>query len=383
MTTLKTALAPRLHAQSKLFFWLLGLTLFIVAIGLVMVASASAVDAFKTTSNAGSTFFRQGGFALIGLVGMLVASNIPMEVYRRAAQLFLYVSLGAQVATVIFGQDINGNRNWLDLGPFSIQPSEFLKLALVIFVALQLSQLDDRDPFYNRQIWTRVAGFSAISIGLVAVAGRDMGTGIVMVIMMMGVVLFAGLNPGIWAGLAAGGALLGAVLVMSSSSRRIRFDAWLNPDAADPMGVRWQFEHGTWALASGGLFGTGLGRSKLKWSWIPEVENDFIFAIIGEELGLIGALMVVLLFFTMGMVLFAIAQAQTSSFNRNIVIGVMLWIVMQGFINMGVVVGLFPVLGVPLPLISAGGSSLIATLGAIGVVLAVERDRVANLGRRR
>jgi cell division protein FtsW (lipid II flippase) len=161
-----------------------------------------------------------------------------------------------------------------------------------------------------------------------------------------------------------------------------RIDAWLNPEGADPMGVRWQFEHGTWALASGGVFGTGLGRSKLKWSWIPEVENDFIFAIIGEELGLIGAMFVILLFFVFGVTMYSIARLQTNPFNRYLVIGVMLWVTMQGFINIAVVLGLLPVLGVPLPLISAGGSSLIATLGALGVVLAVERDRVLHLGRR-
>ena len=112
------------------------------------------------------------------------------------------------------------------------------------------------------------------------------------------------------------------------------------------MGVRWQFEHGTWALASGGIFGTGLGRSKLKWSWIPEVENDFIFAIIGEELGLVGAMFVILLFFALGLTMFSIAKSQTSPFNRYLVVGVMLWVVMQAFINIAVVLGLLPVLGV-------------------------------------
>ena len=147
------------------------------------------------------------------------------------------------------------------------------------------------------------------------------------------------------------------------------------------MGVMWQYEKGTWALASGGIWGTGLGRSKLKWSWIPEVENDFIFAVIGEELGLIGALFVVLLFFALGLTMFSIAKHQSNAFSRNLVVGVMLWVVLQAFINISVVLGLLPVLGVPLPLISAGGSSLIATLAGIGVVLAVERDRTLNLGR--
>ena len=185
-----------------------------------------------------------------------------------------------------------------------------------------------------------------------------------------------------WLSLGLAGSLLAAILVLSSKSRRLRFEAWLNPDAADPLGVMWQYQHGTWALAAGGLFGTGLGRSKLKWSWIPEVENDFIFAVIGEELGLIGALLIIFLFLALGLTMFAIAKHQTNAFNRNLVVGIMIWVVMQAFINIAVVLGLLPVLGVPLPLVSAGGSSLIATLTAIGVVLAVERDRTANLGRR-
>ncbi len=382
MTNLKEMLQPKLHAQSRQFFSLLALTLATVAIGLTMVASASAVDAFKETSNAAAIFLKQGGYALIGLTFMLIISNLSMDIMRRFAMLGLFVTMGAQAATVLIGQEINGNRNWLSFGAFGVQPSEFLKLGLIVALSLQLSQLtgypEDDDP-----IWRRVWLFSAVSVGMVAVLSKDMGSGIIMVVLLLGLYLIAGIKTShimtiIIAGLAAA-----VFLVTSSASRRVRFDAWLNPEAADPMGVNWQFEKGTWALASGGIFGTGLGRSKLKWSWIPEVENDFIFAIIGEELGLIGALLVVALFLALGLVMFNIARLQTDPFNRNLVVGVMFWIVIQAFINMGVVVGLFPVLGVTLPLISAGGSSLIASLMAIGVVLAVERDRAANLGRRR
>jgi cell division protein FtsW (lipid II flippase) len=209
---------------------------------------------------------------------------------------------------------------------------------------------------------------------MVAVLSKDMGSGIIMVVLLLGLYLIAGIKTSHIMTIIIAGLAVAVFLVTSSASRRVRFDAWLNPEAADPMGVNWQFEKGTWALASGGIFGTGLGRSKLKWSWIPEVEN---------ELGLIGALLVVALFLALGLVMFNIARLQTDPFNRNLVVGVMFWIVIQAFINMGVVVGLFPVLGVTLPLISAGGSSLIASLMAIGVVLAVERDRAANLGRRR
>ena len=382
MTNLKEMLQPRLHAQSGQFFALLGLTLATVAIGLTMVASASAVDAFKETSNAASIFLKQGGFAIIGLTLMLIISNLSMDFMRRFAMLGLAITMGAQAATVVFGQEINGNRNWLSFGAIGVQPSEFLKLGLIVALSLQLSQLtgfwEDDLP-----IWKRVWSFSVVAVGMVAILSKDLGSGIIMVILLMGLYLIAGIKMSVWWTIIAAGSAAAVFLVSSSPSRRVRFDAWLNPAAADPMGVNWQFEKGTWALASGGIFGTGLGRSKLKWSWIPEVENDFIFAIIGEELGLIGALLVVALFLALGLVMFQIAKQQTDPFNRNLVVGVMFWIVIQAFINMGVVVGLFPVLGVTLPLVSAGGSSMIASLAAIGVVLAVERDRTANLGRRR
>lgn len=374
---------PKLSSQplSKQGVFLFGLVILTVLFGLAMVGSASAVDAYKATDNAAATLIDQAVFAGLGLAAMLIASRLPITLYRTFAMVYLYIWLGVQLATVLFGVEINGNKNWLNLGFAQIQPSEFLKLALIIGLAHLLAQLGSSSE-QDRGIWVMVFGYSAASLFLVALMGRDMGTGVVMAIFLMGMYLFAGMRWVNWLLLGTVGLIGAASLIWASPSRRIRFEAWLFPDNADPMGVRWQFENGTYALASGGIFGTGLGRSRLKWSWIPEVENDFIFAVIGEELGLLGALVVILLFFLIGITMFAIARNQTNAFSRNLVVGVMIWIVMQAFVNIGVVLGIFPVLGVPLPMISAGGSSLISTMAAIGVVLAVERDRVAHLGRR-
>ena len=382
MTTFKESLKPRFRAQSREVYMLLGLTAIISLLGLAMVASASSVDAFKSTANAADTVIRQGAFALIGGVALVIASNLPLALYKRFAMFFLWITLGLQLLTVLFGNEINGNRNWLDLGFTSIQPSEFLKLGLVIAFSLMLAELTG-DEVYDRQTWKRVFVYSGIALVMVVYFGKDMGTGVVMAITLAGLFLFAGMKLSSWLALMALGALGAVALVMMSGSRRARFAAWLNPTEADPMGVNWQFEKGTWALAQGGIFGSGLGRSRMKWSWIPEVQNDFIFAIIGEELGLIGALFVILLFCGLAVTMFMIAKNQNTAFSRNLVATIMVWISMQAFINIGVVLGIFPVLGVPLPLISAGGSSLIVTLAAIGVVLAVERDRVKNLGRSR
>jgi cell division protein FtsW len=347
-----------------------------------MVASASVVDAYKESDNAASLFMRQALYALVGLISLVFLSNLKLSVYRRFAPPALLALLLIQLVTAFFGDERNGNRNWLDLGFTSVQPSEFLKIGLVVGLGLQLAQLT-QDSQTDRQIWTMVLGVSGVALALVVLVGRDLGTGVVIGVTLMGMFLFAGMKLSNWLGLLMGLGLIAAAAIASSPSRRIRFEAWLNPNGADPAGVMWQFEKGTWALASGGFWGTGLGRSKLKWSWIPEVENDFIFAVIGEELGTLGAGAVIIFFFALAMTLFHIARLQTNPFSRNVVAGVMVWISMQAFINIGVVLGLFPVLGVPLPLISAGGSSLIATMAAIGVVLAVEQDRLTQPGRRK
>ncbi len=380
--TLREAIRPQFKAQSNLAIFLIGLTIAITAVGLIMVASASAVDSYKETDNAAFTFIRQGAYVLVGFGFLFILSNLKLSVYRRLAPPALLVMLVIQLVTAFFGVEINGNRNWLDIGFTNIQPAEFLKVALIVALALQLAQLH-QDSETDKQIWFMVLGVSATALVLVSLIGRDLGTGVVIGITLMAMFLFAGMPLSRWLGLSALISLLAVAAIMSSASRRIRFEAWLNPDGADPMGVMWQFEKGTWALAAGGFWGTGLGRSKLKWSWIPEVENDFIFAVIGEELGLLGAVFVIALFFALAMTLFGIAKQQTNAFSRNVVAGVMVWISMQAFINIGVVLGLFPVLGVPLPLISAGGSSTIATLAGIGIVLAIEKDRIGQTVRKR
>lgn len=380
--SIRESVKPSFRAQSRPAVLLLGLTLLLVAFGLIMVASASVVDAYKESDNAASLFMRQALYALVGLIALVFLSNLNLSVYRRFAPPALLALLVIQLVTVFFGDERNGNRNWLDIGFTSVQPSEFLKIGLVVGLGLQLAQLT-QDPQTDRQIWTMVLGVSGVALALVVLVGRDLGTGVVIGVTLMGMFLFAGMKLSNWLGLLMGLGLIAAAAIASSPSRRIRFEAWLNPNGADPAGVMWQFEKGTWALASGGFWGTGLGRSKLKWSWIPEVENDFIFAVIGEELGTLGAGAVIIFFLALAMTLFHIARLQTNPFSRNVVAGVMVWISMQAFINIGVVLGLFPVLGVPLPMISAGGSSLIATMAAIGVVLAVERDRLSQPGRRK
>ncbi len=363
------------RAQSIYFYQLLGVTLFLVAFGLVMVLSASSIDSLKASNNSFAIFGKQALYALIGLVALSIASILPRSWWQGRARLFYMGAMVMQLAVLFIGKEINGNRNWISIFGFSIQPSEFLKIAVVLHVSVYLANrtrdLDDTNT------WKRAGVMMAAAMALV-LGGKDLGTMIIMWLMFVGLLSLAGLPGKLLRLVTVVSAVLIPIALMSSSSRIGRITAWLNPGAPDPNGYNWQSEHGMWAISAGRIFGAGLGESKMKWSWIPEVENDFIFAVISEELGLIGAAVVIALFVALAISFFRIWQRTVDDFSRFVVSGIMIWIIFQALINMAVVLRLLPVLGVPLPLISAGGSSLIATLGAIGVVLAVERENHAN-----
>jgi cell division protein FtsW len=364
------------RAQSIYFYQLLGITLFLVAFGLVMVLSASSIDSLRASNNSFAIFGKQAGFAVLGLIGLSLASLMPLRWWRGKAKFLYVLTMFLQLAVLFVGTEINGNRNWINILGFSLQPSEFLKVAVVLHVSVFLAaRTRDLDLL---ETWGR-AGFMMLAAMVLVFFGKDLGTMIVMLIMFVGLLAFAGMPWKLLRLVALGTVLLMPFALTAGSGSRVgRIMAWLNPNAPDPNGYNWQSEHGMWAVSAGGIFGVGLGESKMKWSWIPEVENDFIFAVISEELGLVGALVVVALFVALAFAFFRIWQRTSDDFSRYVVSGVMIWITMQALINIAVVLRLLPVLGVPLPLISAGGSSLIATLGAIGIVLAVERENHAN-----
>lgn len=349
-----------------------------------MVLSASFVDSMKQNNDAFSVFYRQGLVAVLGLFAMAFVSLFNVETFRKFALNFAAGSLILQLLTVFtpLGVSVNGNRNWILLFGIRIQPSEFLKIAMILIVAAFIEsrsrELDDVS-----QTWLKPLLFGAAIFWGPVLLGKDVGTVIIMALIMLGMAFLAGVPRLVWGGILVLAAIAVPVIMRSSESRWGRVMAWLNPDAPDPNDYNWQSEHGVWALAAGGLTGVGLGQSKLKWSWIPEAENDFIFAIIAEENGLIGALALILLIAYLALVLVRIAARTDSTFKRMVVLGVMLWITLQSLVNIAVVLRLLPVLGVPLPLISAGGSSLLTILAAIGIVLAIERENHERLGSRR
>jgi cell division protein FtsW len=363
-------------AETGSFFLILGTTLFMVVLGLVMVLSSSSVEQYiasKHTSFFGA-FVRQGIYAAIGVPLMLIASRVPVSFWKRWAWQIL---LGAVVLQLLvftpLGYEIGGNRNWIDLGSFTAQPSEAVKLALAIWLGMILSvKRDLLDDWKHLAIpLVPVAG---VAVGLV-VLGGDLGTTMVMLLLVFAAVWFAGVRLRYLAVPVLFLAAAVPLIASGSASRNERIAAWMSgcSDSSDYQAACWQTLHGTWALASGGLFGVGLGNSKSKWSWLPEADNDFIFAIIGEELGLIGAVVVLALFVVLAVGFVKIIRRTNDPFVRVVTGAVTAWIIGQALINIAVVLGLLPVLGVPLPLISAGGSALIVTLVAIGVVLSFAR----------
>jgi cell division protein FtsW len=202
---------------------------------------------------------------------------------------------------------------------------------------------------------------------------------------VFGAVFFAGVKLRYLAVPIVAAGIAGLMFAFGTSSRQDRWQAFFSGcgSSDDYSGSCWQTVHGWWALASGGIFGVGLGNSKAKWSWLPEADNDFIFAIIGEELGLLGAIVVLLLFIVIAISFVRIIRANPDPFAKLVVSSVMVWIIGQAFVNIAVVLGVLPVLGVPLPLISAGGSALVTTLFAIGIVLSFARHPSDELGRQR
>lgn len=363
-------------AETGNYFLLLGTTVFLVAFGLVMVLSSSSIESYlQNHSDFFASFSKQGLYALIGVPLMLVASRMSPAFWKKWAWLAL---VGAMVLQLLvftpLGWGFGGNRNWIKIGSFNGQPSEVVKIALILWMAWVLAAKTNLLTNW-RHVLIPIAPIAGLAIGFVLL-GSDLGTAIIMLFIVFGAMFFAGvkLRYLITAGIII--SVLGALFASISLSRVDRIGAWLQGCTDLVVRECWQPIHGTWALAAGGIFGVGLGNSKAKWSWLPEADNDYIFAIIGEELGLIGAIVVLGLFIVLALSFIRVIRSTDDQFARVATSGVMIWIIGQALVNIAVVLGILPVLGVPLPLISAGGSALISTLFAIGIVLSFARNPV-------
>jgi cell division protein FtsW len=368
------AFLKRLDSPVTSYYVLLSVTVVLVVIGLIMVLSASSVKSLVETDNGSPYLFfrKQLEFAVAGGVVLGVASRLRPGTWKALALPVLLAALVLQALVLTpLGVSVNGNRNWLALGPVTLQPSEVAKLGLVLVGATVLSAKRRSLGSLKHVLVPYLFPVAAVSVGLVLL-GHDLGTVLVMGAVIAAVLFASGVPVRLFAW---AGALFGAMavtLVATSPNRLQRFDVWLGKDT-DPYGAARQPLHGRYALADGGWWGVGLGASREKWSWLPEAHNDFIFAILGEELGLPGTLVMLALFCALALVCYRIVLRTDDRFVRIATAGVMAWVVSQAIVNIGAVIGLLPVIGVPLPLVSYGGSSLLTTMLALGMVLSFAR----------
>jgi cell division protein FtsW len=351
---------------------LLGSTAFLVIGGLVMVLSASSVSAYSRYGDSFLFFQRQAAYGAVGVGALLLTSRMRYRAWQRLALPFLLVTL-ALLALVLHPSaavSAYGSSRWLEFGPVTVQPSEIAKLALVVFGAAVLSRK-----------WGKLDVVGHLALPLlpvtIVVAGLvmlqpDLGTTLIISGTMFLLMFAAGVRLRYLLATGIVGGTVGMALIFSADYRRVRFLAFLDP-WADASNSGYQLIQSLIALGSGGWLGVGLGASRQKWLYVPNAHTDFIFSILGEELGLIGELVVLLAF---GLLIFAgirIATRAPDVFGRLLAAGIVGWIGLQALVNLGAVTGLLPITGVPLPFLSYGGSSLVVSLAAVGILWNIAR----------
>ena len=356
---------------------LLAIVVVLCVVGLVMVLSASSVQALRDNGSSWLFFRRQLLWVLVGAVALAAAARVDYHLWGRLASPLLLVSvlLLAAVAVPGVGVSVGGSTRWLAIGGWRMQPSELAKLAVLVFVADLLARRSGRGtdaPLPVRAVLVTFAVMAALVL-----RQPDMGTTLVIGCIVMSLLHVAGTPLRVMFGLTAGAASLAWVVGMAEPYRRARMLSFLNP-WADADNTGYQVVQSLVGLGTGRITGVGVGASRAKWGFLPNAHTDFIFAIIGEELGLVGALLVLGLFVGFAVVGVRTALQAPDRFGMLLAVGVTGWVGAQAFMNMGAVTGVVPVTGVPLPFVSFGGSSLVILMTAVGILL-----NVAGQGRPR
>ena len=371
------ARADRLYRRGlKADLWdvpvmLLVTTLGLAIFGCIMVLSASSVTMISQGQSPFSQVSSQVMFLVLGVIAMVGITRIPVGVYHKkfVVNAMLIAALVMQLAVVVVGVEVNGNRNWLKIGPVQIQPSEFSKLAIIMWLAWVYSRHGDISRSIWRTLFPSIYGVGALV--LLIMLGGDMGTAMVYGFIFVGMMWLAGASRSSLLKIGGAFAALALVGVLSSANRVARiFGVWGSCTNANCD----QANSGEVALTTGGFLGVGLGQSRQKYNYLAEAHNDYIFAIIGEELGLLGTLAVLLLYAGLVYCAVRIMLRTTDPLVRLATGGIMIWLTSQAIINMGMVSRILPVIGVPLPFVSYGGSSLLSSLFAAGLLLAFARQ---------
>ncbi|MCW2853586.1 MAG: cell division protein FtsW [Nocardioides sp.] len=366
----RRALSDALARPLTSYYLLIGAAALLLTLGLIMVLSASSVFSYDRTGDSFLIVRRQLMWVILGLPTAFVVSRLPSRWIRRLAYVGFSVSLILLALTARFGVERNGNTNWLPLGPVEIQPSEIAKLALVIWAAHIYANKERRLASFH-QILVPVVPGMLLATGLVIV-GRDLGTALILFAILLGMLWVVG-APARFFVMSSLVVSVGVFAMATTNAERFeRITTFIDP-FKDFHGTGWQPAHGLYALSSGGAFGKGIGASQQKWGDLPEAHTDFIFAVLGEELGLVGTMLVVSLFLTIAYAALRIARETADPFVRYCSFGIVVWLIGQMIVNVGMVLALLPVIGIPLPLVSYGGSSLLPTLVALGLLVGFAR----------
>ncbi len=368
--TLRDVVARRVGVGSAPALFLTGVVVCFSLLGLTMVLSASSVTSLTETGSPWGEFTSQATWLGIGFGVCVIAALFDYRVLRR----FTIVALGASFLLLIlvlfpqFGVNVNGAQRWLRFGSIQFQPSELAKLALVLFVADNLARSNSVDVHRSLKPIMSVL----VLYGALILVQPNLGTTIIIFAIGIIALFTSGVQLRYVVGIGTVSAGIAMALAYFASYRRQRLLAFRDP-WSDPLDTTWQTLNSLVSVANGGVTGVGIGQSRGKFGFLPEAHNDFVFAVTAEEFGLVGAAIVVLGYVIFGLTCLLIAQ-RADRFGALLVIGIASWIVVQAFINIGGVLGGLPMTGVPLPFMSAGGTSLVATLAGVGIILNVARS---------
>ncbi len=352
------------------FYLLIVTTLSLSLFGLIMVFSASSIYSLDTKGTSFGILLRQLTFLVISIPAAIVMARIPLFGLKRIAKVGLLLAILLMLILRVpgFGKSVNGNTNWISLGFVDVQPSELAKFFLILWAAYMLSRKEETGQYKTNVFLLLAPGY--LLIMLLIMMGNDLGTTSVVAAILAGLLFASGVELRILGSITAVAFVILAALIATAGYRLQRFLVVLDPfSESDYMNAGWQPAHSLLGLASGGLFGVGLGGSRQKWGNLAEAHTDFIFSVIGEELGLLGTLGVLLLLGGLILSIFRISLRAQDSFSRYACAGFGCWIAIQTILNIGSATSVLPVVGVTLPLISYGGSALIATFLGIGFVV--------------
>jgi cell division protein FtsW len=356
------------------YYLVLGCTLLLLALGLVIVLSASTAWQLVYGGSVYSTFAKQVLGAVLGLASMWLMARAPIRLFRMCAYPLLGAAVFGLLLVLLVGSKSAGVERWVSVAGFQVQPSEIAKLAFVLWGADLLARKEKlRQLTDGRQLLIPLLPGLAV-LGLLVMAGHDLSTTFLLTVIFLALLWIVGTPARLLVGMIGLMLFVILILIVVEPYRLARITGFTGQSSTACVNACYQLREGKYALGSGGWFGVGLGASKAKWGWVPAAPTDFVFAILGEELGLLGTLCVVFLYTGLAFAGLRIARRVPDTFSRLAAGAITLWIIAQALVNIGAVLGVLPITGVPLPLISAGVSSLLVTMTALGMLMAFARS---------